>query len=209
VPSGITIPDERDRDPDIVTKVRERYGLDDLRILLYPAITYPHKNHLMLIDAFRGVIDDVPDAALVLTGGEARLEGDVLEAVRRHDLDERVFRLGRIPRSDLDALYRTAVCLTFPSRFEGFGIPVLEAMSRGCPVVAADSTALPEVVGDAGLLVAPRDVSGWTTAMIRLLEDDGLRAELAGRGLVRAAAFDWQRPAAALESVYRAALAEP
>lgn len=136
------------------------------------------------------------------------MEEEVRRAATGNGLDGHVFRLGRIPSGDLDTLYRTAVALTFPSRFEGFGIPVLEAMSRGCPVVAADATALPEVVGQAGLLVAPDDVQGWTLAMNQLLEDEGLGRRLAELGRARAREFDWPSAATRLEDVYRDVLAE-
>jgi alpha-1,3-rhamnosyl/mannosyltransferase len=207
VPSGITMPARPTDDADVVA-VRRRYGLDDHRVFLYPAITYPHKNHLMVLDAFARVARDHPDAALVLTGGPAQMESDVLAQTQSLGLSARVFRLGRIPSSDLEALYRTAVALVFPSRFEGFGIPVLEAMSRGCPVIAADATALPEVVGDAGVLVEPRDVQGWATAMARLLDDADLRRDLVSLGYQRARRYDWPSAARRLEGVYRSALEE-
>jgi alpha-1,3-rhamnosyl/mannosyltransferase len=207
VPSGIAMPLDGEVDGD-VDVVRRRYGLDRRRLFVYPAITYPHKNHLMLLDAFAVVARDHPDAALVLTGGSAQMETEVRRAATAPELVGRVFRLGRIPSDDLDALYRTALALTFPSRFEGFGIPVLEAMSRGLPVIAADATALPEVVGDAGLLVEPGDVQGWALAMNRLLDDDDLGRQMAERGLARARQFDWPSAAEDLELVYRTVLDE-
>jgi glycosyltransferase involved in cell wall biosynthesis len=114
-----------------------------------------------------------------------------------------VRRLGRVPESDLDALYREAVALVLPSRYEGFGMTVLEAMSRRCPVVAADATALPEVVGGAGVLVDPDDPPRWSAAMVELLDDPARRAALADAGEARARTFDWARSAAALTDLYR------
>lgn len=93
-----------------------------------------------------------------------------------------VRRTSRIPVADLDVLYRCATALTFPSLYEGFGLPVLEAMSRGCPVIAADATTLPEVVNGAGLLVPPDDPERWSQAMGRVLEDEGCRDELIEAG---------------------------
>lgn len=208
VPSGIRIPASHAAVDARTADVRRQYGLGERRYFLYPAITYPHKNHLTLLEAFRAVARTHADAALVLTGGPAATEGDVQAMARSPELEGRVFRLGRIARDDLDALYRGAIALTFPSRFEGFGIPVLEAMSRDLPVIAADATALPEVVGDAGLLVEPRDVPGWTSAMARLLDDDALREELVRRGRDRARQFDWASAATRLEGVYREVLTE-
>lgn len=208
VPSGIRLPTSFEEVDARIPAIRQRYGLDDRRLFLYPAITYPHKNHLMLLQAFEGVISRHPDAALVLTGGPASSEEAVRQAASRPGLRGRVFRLGRIPRADLDALYRTAVALTFPSRFEGFGLPVLEAMSRRLPVIAADATALPEVVADAGLLVEPDDVPGWTAAMDRMLDDGQLRRRLVQQGYERARRYDWASAAGRLQDVYREVLAE-
>jgi alpha-1,3-rhamnosyl/mannosyltransferase len=210
VPSGVRMPLQADAEAEAVevAAIRQRYGLGERRLFVHPAITYPHKNHLMLLEAFAPVVRDHPDVALVLTGGPAQTEEEVRRAMADSVLDGHVFRLGRIPSDDLDVLYRTATALTFPSRFEGFGIPVLEAMSRGCPVIAADATALPEVVGDGGLLVAPDDVQGWTDAMNRLLEDEELGRQLADKGRARARQFDWPTAAARLEDVYRSVLAE-
>lgn len=96
--------------------------------------------------------------------------------------------------------------MTFPSRFEGFGAPVLEAMARECPVIAADATALPEVVDEAGLMVSPDNSEQWSQAMIELLDDDNLRSILAKKGVERAAVFNWDHAANILEGSYRHAL---
>jgi len=120
-----------------------------------------------------------------------------------YGLSSRVIRTGRIPESDLDLLYRSATAMAFPSLYEGFGVPVLEAMSRGCPVVASDAGALPEVVGDAGELVDPVDVAGWADALGALIEDPTRRTVLARRGLARATHFAWSVSAQTLLSVYR------
>jgi glycosyltransferase involved in cell wall biosynthesis len=117
--------------------------------------------------------------------------------------------LGYVPSADLDALYHDATALTFPSRFEGFGAPVLEAMSRMCPVVASDATALPEVVRDAGILVSPDNPDEWCQAMAEMLEDDEARSRLAKAGLERARAFTWDRSADILEEAYARALDTP
>jgi alpha-1,3-rhamnosyl/mannosyltransferase len=174
---------------------------------LYPAITYPHKNHLMLVDAFARVAAERPDVLLVLTGGEAGSEAEVMAAVEAAGLGDRVRRLHRIPRPDLEWLYRRAVALTFPSRFEGFGLPPLEAMASGCPVIVADATALPEVVADAGLVVPVDDPAAWATAMLGLLTDDGARRRLAAGGRLRAADFSWAAATAKLLGAYRLASA--
>lgn len=170
---------------------------------LYPAITYPHKDHATVIRA----LAQVPDALLVLTGGEGPSEQEVLALASRLGVADRVRRLGRVPFEHLDALYRGAIACTFPSRFEAVGLPVLEAMARGCPVIAADRTALPSVVGAAGDLVPAGDPEAWAAAMQRAAADEAHRAELvaAGRTRVRQWAPEastaklvaaWQRAAA-------------
>src|SRR5207244_10698868 len=113
---------------------------------------------------------------------------------------------GRVDEATLDALYRGAAALAVPARSEGFGLPALEAMARGCPVVASDAGALPEVVGDAGLLVPPGDADALAGALGRLLDDDALAASLGAAGHRRAATFTWSACTAAHVAAYRAAL---
>lgn len=151
---------------------------------VYPAITYPHKDHATLLHA----LARVPGALLVLTGGAGPEEGRLAALAERLGVAGRVRRTGRVPAAWLDRLYRGAVACTFPSRFEGVGLPVLEAMARGCAVVAAEEAALPEAVGDAGELLPPGEPDAWAAAMERLLDDPDRRAALvaAGREHVKA-----------------------
>jgi glycosyltransferase involved in cell wall biosynthesis len=200
VPHGIS-----PRTMKVPGDVRERYGISG-RYFLYPAITYPHKNHLVLIDAFAKVLEDHPDTMLVLTGAKGSMEVRIAKEVAKLGIHDKVLRLGYIPREDLDALYMEAVAMTFPSRFEGFGAPVLEAMARRCPVIASDAAATPEVVREAGYLVSPDNSEQWAHAMAHLLADDGQREELAKSGFVRAGEFTWGRAADVLEDSYRHAL---
>ncbi|CAN5166602.1 glycosyltransferase family 1 protein [soil metagenome] len=190
---------------DATEDARARYALTG-PFFLYPAITYPHKNHLVLLDAFAAVLKDHPDLALVLTGGRGPAEAAVFRRVQTLGIETQVKRLGYISEGDLNSLYLEAIAMTFPSRYEGFGAPVLEAMARGCPVIAADAAALPEVVGPAGRLVAPDDVEGWAGAMKELIVDAQVRGPLAAAGLERARHFTVSRAAGLLEDAYRLAL---
>ena len=113
--------------------------------------------------------------------------------------------MGHIDRGDLNWLYKHAVALTFPSRFEGFGLPVLEAMGHGCPVIAAAATALPEVVGASGVLLSPDDPDAWAAAMIELLTDDARREWLAEAAIARTAEFRWSSSAKQLQHAYERA----
>ena len=183
--------------------LHRRFG----RYLLLPAIAYPHKRHVDLLDAFRRLSDEMPDLSVVFTGGPGP-ETPALDA-HAHSLGlaDRVHRLGRVSESDLDALYRSAAATVFPSTYEGFGNPALEAMARGCPVIATTAASIPEVVGDAGVLVSPRAPGELADAVRRVLDDGELAAKLRSAGPVRAENFGWQAAGEALVAAYRDALA--
>jgi alpha-1,3-rhamnosyl/mannosyltransferase len=201
VPHGISPREGRGQ----LRAVRDHYDLPE-RFFIYPAITYPHKNHLVLLDAFARVVRTHPNVGLVLTGGRGSMETQIASAVRELNIESSVKRLGYVPARDLEALYHEAIALTFPSRFEGFGAPILEAMMRECAVIAADATAIPEVVSDAGRLVSPDNAEEWAQAMSELIEDGEMRAGLAKAGCERALEFTWARAADVQEDAYRHAL---
>jgi alpha-1,3-rhamnosyl/mannosyltransferase len=172
---------------------------------VYPAITHPHKNHLLLLRSFAAVAAVRDDITLVLTGGEGTMEGEVRQEIARLGLERRVRRAGRVPQAELDRLLSGATALAFPSRHEGFGLPVAEAMALGCPVIASNVTALPEVVGQAGLLVDPDDGRGWTDAMLRLVGDDPLRRRLVEAGRRQVAPLTLAETARRMVAAYRIA----
>jgi glycosyltransferase involved in cell wall biosynthesis len=189
-----------------VGQVQARYALPR-RWFVFPAVTWPHKNHEMLVRAFATVAAKEHDVMLVLTGGEAQAEETLRDEITRLGLRGRVRRTGRIPRADLLAIVRGATALTFPSRYEGFGLPVLEAMSLGTPVLSADAASLPEVVGDAGRLIDAGDVDAWGHAMLELLGDGDERERLVAAGRERAGQFSWAATAQATVAAYRDVLA--
>ena len=176
---------------------------------LYPAITAPHKNHRTLLEAFAKVVAVRDDAVLVLTGAAGPAEGEVASAIEELGLTSNVRRLGRVPAEELDTLFRDAVALVYPSTYEGFGLPLAEAMAVGCPVIASGRTALSEVVGDAGILLDPDDVDGWADAMLRLMVDEGRRAELIAAGRERVRSFSPEEAARRQVAAYRLALETP
>ena len=190
-----------------VGQVQARYGLPR-RWFVYPAVTWPHKNHELLIRAFATVAAQEHDVVLVLTGGEAQSEDRVRAQIAGTGLRGRVRRTGLIPRRDMLAIVRGAVALTFPSRYEGFGLPVLEAMSLGTPVLAGDAAALPEVVGDAARLIATDDADAWGAAMLDLLQDGDERERLIAAGHQRVGAFSWATTARETLAAYRDAVAD-
>lgn len=175
--------------------VRQKYALPT-QYVLYPANTWHHKNHQRLIEALAHYRDRYGEApALVLTGmgqeGQAGLES----AIESHRLEGLVRMLGYVPRDELPTLYAGAACLVFPSLFEGFGIPLVEAMLVGCPIAAANVASIPEVVGDAGVLFDPLDPADIGRALAAILRDPGLAAELRRRGRSRAELFSASRTA--------------
>jgi glycosyltransferase involved in cell wall biosynthesis len=179
-----------------VPSERDAYDFGDRPVVLFPSVTHPHKNHATLIDAMVQVRRAVPDVVLVLTGGAGLAADDVAARIAEADPDGSFIRhLGRIEERELMGLLADADLVAFPSRYEGFGLPVLEAMHGGTPVVAADSTCLPEVVGEAGVLVDVDDVEAWASTIVDLLGRPERRAEMAAAGAVRAER--WAPPVAA------------
>jgi glycosyltransferase involved in cell wall biosynthesis len=143
----------------------------------------------------------MPD--LVLVGTSGWLSDDVYKLVDELKLRPYCHFLGRVSSCDLAQLYNAAMCLVHPAFYEGFGLTPLEAMACGTPVIVANVSSLPEVVGDAALLVDPRNDEEITVALMRLLTDGQLREELRAKGLRRASAFSWERSAAQTMDVYR------
>jgi glycosyltransferase involved in cell wall biosynthesis len=146
--------------------------------------------------------------ALVLVGND-RGSGDELRAMNGRAGSPLLVFAGSAPEGTLLALYRSAAALVYPSRYEGFGLPLLEAMSCGTPVIAARSSSIPEVVGDAAVLLDPDDEAGWAAAIERVVEDPSHAAQLRAAGLARASIFSWAKTAAATAAVYRRLLDAP
>lgn len=187
--------------PLSVEAAREHYGLNR-PYFFFPGRTYPHKNHHFLLDAFHPLASD---ADLILTGPPWFRDRQVRSVIERLGLQTTVRHLGQVPRRDLAGIYGGAIALVYPSRFEGFGAPAIEAMSVGCPVISSNAAALPEVVGDAGILIDPADKTGWTEAMEKLIADSTLRRGLTEKGYARARQFSWARSAELQLAAYRQA----
>jgi glycosyltransferase involved in cell wall biosynthesis len=165
----------------------------------------PRKNHVLLLEAF-AQLPRQSGVQLLLVGGRGWLDQPIFEAHARLHLESSAFFLGSLPLDDLAVLYSHAAVFAFPSLYEGFGLPLLEAMACGAPVVSSNAGPMPEVVGDAALLLPPEDPSQWADTLKRVLEDDALAHDLRARGRARAAAFSWERAARATRQVYREAL---
>ncbi|MEP7111875.1 MAG: glycosyltransferase family 1 protein [Ilumatobacteraceae bacterium] len=189
-------------EPDLLRDItdeadlRRRFSLGDGPVIVYPAVTNHHKNHRFLIDLLASRWHD-PDLRLVLIGGRGTAEQEVQAAT-----DHRIRRLGRVTAADRNGLLKMAEALVFPSQYEGFGAPLIEAMALGCPVVASDSTCIPAIVGGAGL-VLPLAIDAWSDALDRVRVE---REALVAAGLWRAEAFTARVSGAALAAAYETAL---
>jgi len=188
---------------EAVTRVRERYQLDH-KFVLYVGNIKPHKNLVRLIEAFdelrRG---DLEDLKLLIIGDQISRLPALRRAVHRHKLHKQVRFLGYVGDDQLAILYRLASVFVFPSLYEGFGLPPLEAMASGTPVVTSNVSSLPEVVGDAAVLVNPYDVDAIVDGLRRVLTDPVLAADMSRKGIERAREFSWERSVAKTWAVYQ------
>jgi glycosyltransferase involved in cell wall biosynthesis len=171
-----------------------RHGLESGRYLFFPAHTWHHKNHRAAIAALALLRDRHGHTPLLVCSGGAREAQPAIEAqIREAGLERHVRFLGYCPAPELPALYRGAACVVFPSLFEGFGMPVLEGMACGVPVVCSNTTSLPEIAGDAALLVDPADPAALAAAIHAVITTPSLSADLAARGVEQASRFSWHR----------------
>ena len=192
-------------DPASLAALRQRYSLPG-RYLLYLGGFDRRKNVPLLVQAFGQLLSGQGEARLIvagrLPGKDTALFPDPQRIVRQLDIEEAVRFIGWVPDEDKPALYAGAVAFVFPSRYEGFGLPPLEAMACGTPAIGCAAASLPEVIGDGGLLVAPGDINGLAKAMSRLWNDADLRATLRQRALAHAARFRWTKAARETLQVY-------
>ena len=194
----------RPADPDRVAEVRGRLGLPP-RFLLYVGTIEPRKNLGVLLGALLRLKAQRREVPLVVAGRLGWLYDGFLAKIRSLGLESLVLLPGFVPDDDLPALYTAAEGFVYPSVYEGFGIPVLEAMGCGTPVLCSDVSSLPEVAGDAGILLPPGDPAAWAEAIARLTEEPALRRELRERGFRQASRFRWEETARRTWEVYRAA----
>jgi glycosyltransferase involved in cell wall biosynthesis len=177
---------------------RREHGIQG-RVILYLGTLEPRKNVTTLITAFAAIASDpnFSDVILVIGGSKGWYFDEIFATAERLGLtaSNRVRFLGRVPDEELPLWYNIAALCAYPSLYEGFGLPPLEAMACGTPVVVSDRSALPEVVGDAGILLDPEDIPAWSEGMRRLLQEPELASDLSRRGLEQAVHFSWERSA--------------
>ena len=189
----------RPQPPQVIEALRRRLGLPP-RFVLYLGSNKPHKNLVRLVEAWAGVEGPV---RLVIAGAWDARFPQARERAAALGLEDRILWPGRVAEEDLPALYAAAESFVFPSLYEGFGLPVLEAMACGTPVACSATSSLPEVAGEAALLFDPTQVEAIREALHRLTTDAELRAALTERGLEQARRFSWERTAAATLRYYR------
>ena len=191
-------------DPEDISRTRERYRLT-APFVLYAGNIKPHKNLERLIEAFHLMRQGSPelrDVELLIIGDEISKYATLRRAVHRHKLHKHVRFFGFVPDQTLASLYRLANAFVFPSLYEGFGLPPLEAMASGTPVIASNVSSLPEVVGDAALMIDPYEPGAIADAMRQVLTDSQLRADLRARGFIRAREFSWERSVRRVREIY-------
>jgi len=186
-------------DPQVLAK----YGISGDYILAVGSIQ-PRKNIARLIRGYSRMLLQHSDNAprLVIVGKRAWLFEDTIRAAAVSPANDKILFTGYVPESDLAALYTGALCFAYPSYFEGFGIPLLEAMRCGTPTITSDRTCFPEVVGDASLIIDPFDEESIAAGLWRMISDAALREQLRSRGFVQSSLFDWRQTARLTLDVY-------
>lgn len=199
----------RPRTPEMCASVLAQYGLTFDRYLLAVGTLEPRKNLIVALHAYSRLPELVrAHLPLVIAGGKGWMNAELTKALAPLVGRGQVRVLGYVPQASLPALHAGAALFLYPSIYEGFGLPPLEAMASGVPVIASSRASLPEVVGDAGLLLEPTDVEAWTQAMHTLIEDRAQAAALSAAGQIRAGRFTWERCARETLEVYRRVLAD-
>lgn len=192
-----------------ISTVRARYGIPaEASYLLSVCTLEPRKNLQQTITSFARLVrqEQIHDLWLVLTGADGWNEGEISRAIDDSGVKERIITTGFVPDGELSALYSGAVAFVYPSLYEGFGLPPLEAMQCGTPVITSNTSSLPEVVGEAGIMVDPSDSDALCQGMLELYRSPRLRRELRQQGLQRAAGFSWERTVRETVRAYRQSL---
>jgi glycosyltransferase involved in cell wall biosynthesis len=206
VPGGVEDRFRPVTEPEELRQARRHLGVGDSPFVLAIGVLEPRKNLNRLMDAFLGLKQrsGLPsDLKLVLAGGKGWLFDGIFEHHAASPIRDDILLPGFVPDALLPAMYSAAAVLAFPSLYEGFGLPLLEAMACGTPVVASRASCLPEVADDAAVLIDPNDVDALTDALEQAIGDPALRARLIEQGRQRVAQYSWRRAAEQLLEVYQ------
>lgn len=188
-------------------ELRRRFHLPE-DFVLYVGNTMPHKNLDSLIQAMAIVWARFPSVHLVIAGARDKYRPQVMRTIEKFRFTKKVIFLDKVPEKDLPFLYNMAKVFAFPSFYEGFGLPVLEAMACGTPVVSANASSLPEVVGGGGVLVDPANIEGFAEAITKILDDKDEAKRLSQAAIIQAARFTWKQCATQHLEVYRELLSK-
>lgn len=185
----------------IIQKVKEKYQTGD-KYFIHVGTLEPRKNLSFLVKAFSLAVKKGISENLVIVGKKGWYYEDLFKLVEELKLQERVIFTGYAEEKDIPVLYAGATALTFPSLYEGFGFPPLEAISCGTPVISSNTSSLPEVIGEAGILIPPKNENLWAEKMVQISRNTNLREELSQKGLVQAKKFSWEKTAEEVVKVY-------
>lgn len=206
--SGVSALFVPERSEKRLRAVREKYALGQQPYVLSVSTLQPRKNYQLLIRAFKAVAEQRAHN-LVIAGGKGWLHEEITAEITRQDLEDRVLLIGFVDDIDLPALYSGASLFAYPSLYEGFGLPLLEAMACGVPVLNSNASSLPEVVGEATLQLEPHEEQAWSETMLSLLDDSTKRASMVAAGFMQARQFTWDRAAQELKAIYTRLLDGP
>ena len=197
-----------DTTPEAIAALRQRHHLPD-RFVFFPAQTWPHKNHARLFQALGRLRADGLRVPLVCSGQPSERQPAVLRAAREAGIGDDVLFLGFVTPAEVEALYRSAHALVFPSLYEGWGLPIVEAFRAGLPVTCSSATSLPDLVGEAALVFDPYDVDAIASAIRRVWTDEALSGRLSVLGRQRVEDFSWHQTALTLRALYRRVAGRP
>ncbi|MCY3914910.1 MAG: glycosyltransferase family 1 protein [Chloroflexi bacterium] len=200
--SGVNPRFRRVDEADVLQRIRRKYGLANISYILSVGTVQPRKNYSRVVEALSALRQAGHDLHYVIAGGSGWLEDELGATIERSGMSDYVHLLGLADDADLPALYSGARMLAMASLYEGFGLPVLEAMACGTPVITSNLSSLPEVGGSAALLVNPRDSGAIHDAILRLETEAATRMRLIKAGYQQAEKFSWERAARQLKSIY-------
>jgi len=178
-------------DNSVLRNVKQKYNLPE-KFIMYVGSLSPRKNIVRLLHAFSSITEKIPHN-LILTASKSWKDSAVYKTINQLNLNNRITKLGYVDQKDMPALYNLAELYVYPSLYEGFGLPVLEAMQSGCPVVTSNTTSIPEVAGNAAILIDPLDTNAIADAIYKVLTDSNLRQDLINKGLLQAKKFSWNK----------------
>ncbi len=202
VPLGVTQEFRPIRDKVILQQARQKYQLPE-HFLLYVGTIEPRKNLSTLLQAYASVASQMPDHRLVIVGPKGWMVENIIQQTGQFNISDKVHFTGYVEQDDLPVIYNLADVFIYPSVYEGFGLPVLEAMACGTPVISSNVSSMPEIVGNAGVLIAPNNSQALAQSLLELINDPVARQRLSIKGQERAATFSWESTAEKTIAVYR------